>query len=159
MTEPYSREIIDDLQTYLDNHIPITRPMAIRVERATDHQLVIRAPLPPNHNDKGTGFAGSLYSAMVLAGWCFVSARLRREGIDAQVAVTAADIQYLHPVVDGFRAVCRLDEAGLWERFVAKLRKRRNYRIELPIEIENGGGLAVSMTGRYIAWIPREEEW
>lgn len=149
-----TQPIIRELQTYLNEHIPITREMRLHLEHVADGELVMAAPLTPNHNDKGTGFAGSLYSAMVLTGWSFVTAGLKREGLDAQVAVTQADIRYIHPVTTDFRALCKLDDPELWRRFVTKLNKRRNYTIELPITITHDGDLEVAMTASYIAWFP-----
>jgi thioesterase domain-containing protein len=149
---------INTLQTMLRENIPLASPMRLEIAYLTDVELAIRAPLAPNGNDKGTGFAGSLYSAMVLAGWCCLLARTRDEGIDAQVALLSADVRYLKPVTDDFQAACKIPEAPDWARFVTKLKKRKNYEIRLSFEVTVGGEVKAAGTGNYIAWLSRPKE-
>ncbi len=50
----------------------------IIVEAADDDEpVVLRAPLAPNANHKGTAFGGSLYSLAVLTGWAWAHALSR----------------------------------------------------------------------------------
>lgn len=53
----------------------------------TPDKLIIRAPLSANVNDKGTVFAGSIYSAAVLAGWQAVNYSMITRGVTASAAV------------------------------------------------------------------------
>ncbi len=142
-----------DLENYLLAHIPIAAEMKLKIKDFSRSSLVIQAPLTPNINDKGTAFAGSLYSAMVLAGWMYVTARLKSEEIDAEAVATAARIRYLKPVTEDFEAVCRLGAEEDWARFVAKLQKRKNYKIELPVEVSINGSLKATLEGEYHAWM------
>ena len=145
--------MIRELEKYLLKNIPIASQMQVEIVDFSETALSIRAPLAPNINDKGTAFAGSLFSAMVLAGWMYVTARLRTEGIDAEAVAAAANIRYAKPVMDDFTAVCRLPSQGDWERFTAKLKKRKNYKIKLPVEVTVDGGVKASLTGEYHAWM------
>ena len=56
----------DYLQRRIDREIVLAKPMGIIVEAADERALVLRAPLAPNANHKGTAFGGSLYSLAVL---------------------------------------------------------------------------------------------
>jgi thioesterase domain-containing protein len=145
--------VTPQLEQYLLTHIPISAHMQLQIVEFNRSQLAIRAPLLPNTNDKGTAFAGSLYSTMVLAGWMYVTARLKLEEIDAEAVATAAEIRYLKPVTTDFQAVCRLPDETAWSRFVAKLQKRKNYKLHLPVEIAVDGELKTSLTGEYHAWM------
>ena len=127
--------------------------MGLSISAFTDDKLVIRAPFAPNTNDKQTAFAGSLYSAMVLAGWMYVTGRLKKEGLDAEAVASGAEIKYLKPVTSDFEAECRLPEPSDWEKFVTRLQKRKNCKIKLPVTIEAGGELKVQLTGEYHAWM------
>ena len=149
---------INTLQTMLRENIPLSSHMRLEIAFLTDVELAIRAPLTPNANDKGTGFAGSLYSAMVLAGWCYLLAKTRDEGIDAQVALLSAEVRYLKPVTDGFQAACKIPEAADWTRFITKLKKRKNYEIPLSFEVTVGGEIKAAGTGNYIAWLSQPQE-
>jgi thioesterase domain-containing protein len=55
-----------NLQTTADRR-PITRAMQLEIAAWDGESLQIRAPLPPNVNDKGCAFGGSLVSVMTLA--------------------------------------------------------------------------------------------
>ena len=149
--------MMNNAQNLLATQIPITDHMNLDIECVSENEFAIRAPLAPNRNDKGTGFAGSLYSAMVLAGWCFVSTKLKADGLDAQVAVTSSHVDFLHPVTDDFSAVCRLSDPDQWVHFVSKLEKRRNYHISLSVDLICAGDVKATLTGQYIAWFPRKD--
>jgi thioesterase domain-containing protein len=127
--------------------------MQLKIVEFNRSQLSISAPLTPNTNDKGTAFAGSLYSTMVLAGWMYVTARLKMEEIDAEAVATAAEIRYVKPVTRDFEAVCRLKDEADWDRFITKLQKRKNYKILLPVEISAKGELKTTLMGEYHAWM------
>ncbi len=142
-----------DVEQFLLDSIPLASKMQLKVLDFSVHELSIAAPLLPNINDKGTAFAGSLFSAMVLAGWLYVTVRLKQEGIDAEAVASASDIRYLKPVTGDFSAVCRLDDQARWTRFVEKLRKRKNYKINLPVEVVADGETKVLLNGEYHAWM------
>jgi thioesterase domain-containing protein len=141
------------MEQYILDSFPIASHMQLHVVSFDENSLAVQAPLQPNKNDKGTAFAGSLYSTMVLTGWMYISWRLKQEGIDAEVVATAANIQYLKPVVSDFQAVCRLPNAAVWERFTNKLQRRKNYKIHLPVEVSIEGEIKTRLDGEYIAWL------
>jgi len=91
---------------HLRRQIPVTKAMRLRVEFAPPHTARVRAPLAPNRNDKGTAFAGSIFSALVLAPWSLLTALLKERGIEADVMVYRCDVKYLQPVRAGFVAEC-----------------------------------------------------
>ena len=91
--------------------IPLTRHMRVRALRGgggDDACLSLFAPLSPNANIHGTGFAGSLYAAAVLAGWGWVELHARRCAgaplANAAVVVRSASIRYKAPVAADFVA-------------------------------------------------------
>ena len=143
----------DELEQFLLNSIPMASHLQLKVAAFNERELRIQAPLRTNINDKGTAFAGSLFSAAVLAGWLFVTARLKREALDAEAVSSGADIRYIKPVTADFTAVCRLPHAEDWTHFVNKLRKRKNYKITLPVEIEVDGEIKAEFTGDFHAWM------
>jgi hypothetical protein len=51
-------------------------------------------PLKGNRNDKGTLFAGSQYSALVIAGWYHTSQWAHREDLSEQVAIKDSHVSY-----------------------------------------------------------------
>lgn len=142
-----------DLEQFLLDSIPLASHMKLKIVDFNETSLSIFAPLSPNTNDKGTAFAGSLFSAMVLAGWLYVTARLKAEGIDAEAVAAGADIQYVKPVTADYQAVCRLPDPSDWERFVTKLQKRKNYKIKLPVVVTVDGDVKARLNGDYIAWM------
>ncbi len=59
---------LQGIESYLHREIPITAAMGIRVESYNEKELVLTAPLEPNHNHLGTAFGGSLSAIATLAG-------------------------------------------------------------------------------------------
>ncbi len=90
----------------LSRQIPLTGAMRFRIEHHPPHTVRIRAPLAPNRNDKGTAFAGAIYSALVLAPWCLLTKLLSDQGIKADVMVYRSSVRFRQPIRDDFVAEC-----------------------------------------------------
>jgi thioesterase domain-containing protein len=80
--------------------------MGFRITFVPPGTVRIRAPLAANRNDKGTAFAGSIYSALVLAPWCLLTALLKEQGTKADVMVYRSEVQFRKPIHEGFVAKC-----------------------------------------------------
>ena len=84
MMPPATRFGADYLQNLIDREIILAKHMGVVVESADDTSMVLRAPLAPNANHKGTAFGGSLYSIAVLTGWAWVTRCLATRELDAE---------------------------------------------------------------------------
>ncbi|WP_299126110.1 YiiD C-terminal domain-containing protein, partial [uncultured Alcanivorax sp.] len=60
--------------------IPLTRHLDFQLETFDGQSLTLTAPLAPNHNDKGTFFAGSQSALLTLAGWSLTTLLARQAG-------------------------------------------------------------------------------
>ena len=95
--------------------IPIMDAMGLQVLSADERQVTVRIPIAPNKNDKGTLFAGSSYSGLVLAGWTLAMNRARASGFrNPWTAVFDAHVHYAKPIVEDVVAVATfLEEPNL----------------------------------------------
>ncbi|MFP1683290.1 YiiD C-terminal domain-containing protein [Alloalcanivorax sp. C16-1] len=84
---------LDALAERVRAAIPLTRHLAFRFTGFDGATLTLTAPLAPNHNDKGTFFAGSQVALLTLAGWACTT--LLAEALIAETA----DIEGLVDVV------------------------------------------------------------
>ena len=74
------------------------RTLDFRLESGTAGRVVMSVPLAGNRNDKGTMFGGSVYSAMVLAGWLLCIEQARAEAVEGDVVIKDSSIAFLRPV-------------------------------------------------------------
>ncbi len=72
--------------------------------------IQVAAPLEPNINIHGTGFAGSIYSVGVLTGWTLCTHILDELGIEAELVVARAEIHYRAPVSGDLECSCACSE-------------------------------------------------
>jgi thioesterase domain-containing protein len=149
------KEKIYKLQERLNRNIPITKSMGVEILKFDDSGLVINAPLHLNKNDKGTAFAGSLYSVAVLTGWAYISEKLKEEGLDVEVAVYSSSITYLNPVTADFKAVCNVLCNDAWVNFRERVKKKSNGKISLSVDIIHNEEIKVSFKGEYYAWLKK----
>ncbi len=149
------KEKINSIQAKLTENIPITKSMGLEIIKFDDTGMLISAPLHLNRNDKGTAFAGSLFSVAVLTGWACVSQKLTDEGIDAEVAVYSSNITYHKPVISDFTAVCNLSFGEEWVKFRDRVKKKSNGRIVLTVDITHNDERRVSFRGEYYAWLKK----
>ena len=146
---------LDDLERKLREEIPLARAMDLRVADYDGQALTLAAPLPPNINDKGCAFGGSLASLMTLAGWGLVRLQLQARGSDADVYVADSSIRYLAPVWGDFGAIARPVEGESFDAFFETLLARGRARIGIVCEVPlPDGTAAASLAARFVAIDP-----
>lgn len=141
------------LNSFLFSGIPIAGAMGLKVISYGAEGLTLSAPLGPNRNDKGTAFAGSIYSAAVLAGWGLVTLGLREAGLDASVVVRDAEIRYLAPIAAPFTSSCASPKTFEWKEFLNRLESKKMGKITLAVEVTQETGKAAVFEGLYAAFL------
>lgn len=142
---------IHDIEAFLHAQIPITLAMGVRVESLEEDQLVLTAPLAPNHNHLGTAFGGSLAAMATLAGYAFLWLELGDR--EAHVVIAESTLSYRQPVTGSIRALCRRPEAAALAAFKAAYAQNGKGRIclRVTVEAEAVGAPAVEFHGTYVA--------
>jgi len=136
--------------SWLHQAIPLTAAMQIDEIEYSGGQLILGAPLEPNLNDKGTGFAGSIASIATLSGWCLLTLWLKERGIAADVMIAKSEQRYLAPVTDRLKAVATLPDDSVVEQFWQRFQEKQ--RARLPISVAIGDEKVVfELQGDYAA--------
>lgn len=152
MASPDLQTAAQALVRFIHDGIPLARAMALRLDDYDGETLALAAPLPPNVNDKGCAFGGSLVSLMTLTGWGLVELALRRRGEDCDVFVGESSVRYLSPLWGDFRAEARLADNADWTSFFDTLAARGKARIEVDCRIPGSDGQpAATLTARFVA--------
>ena len=122
------------LQAKIHRTIPLSAAMGYEIVELDEARIVVEAPLQPNINIHGTGFAGSLYSLGVLSAWALCNHVIDDAGLDAELVVADAAIRYRAPVRGRIRCCCRLNSNQI-QGFVSGLRARGRARIQVEVDI------------------------
>jgi thioesterase domain-containing protein len=144
----------DHWQRFIDANIALTRAMQVRVRVAQAGQVRLEAPLAPNRNDKGTGFAGSLGTLATLAGWLLAQINATEAAEGAITVISEGTTSFLRPVTGDFIAECRLDDEKQRTDFRAAITAGRKGRLDLTVTVSQGDARALHFSGRYVAWLP-----
>jgi thioesterase domain-containing protein len=142
------------LQRRIVGEFALARHIGVEVERADDSGVVLRAPLAPNANDKGTAFGGSLYSLSVLSGWAWVTRYLAARDMPADTVIQESSMRFLVPVRGAFLASAAAPGAAHVDKFQKMLHRAGRGRIRLTVEIHEGGRLATLFEGVFAAVWP-----
>ena len=145
MSDPFG------LETYLYQHIPLSKHLGVRVQHADIESVRLVAPLEPNLNHRMTGFGGSISAVAILAGWSLLWCRLRERTGGHNIVIQRNSIDYLAPVTADFTASCIAPSAAHWKRFERAFEQRGRSRIELDVEVRVADTLAATFTGRFVA--------
>lgn len=144
MTAP---ERLRETENFLHEKIPLTRAMEVRVASEDERQLTLTAPLAANHNHLGTAFGGSLAALAMLTGYALLWLELGDR--DAHIVISESSLKFRRPVRGELRATCRRP-AGL-SAFRETFTAQGKARLELEIEIQAEGEVAVVFRGTYVA--------
>jgi thioesterase domain-containing protein len=138
----------EELQDLIRSNIPLSQEMQFSICHLDKSSIQVNAPLEPNVNIHGTGFAGSLYSLSVLTGWAMCFHLLNEAKIDASLVVSKAEIRYLKPVTGEIECYCEVTEA-IKADFYQTLNAKGKSRLNLDIRI--GDTPQAVLSARYVA--------
>jgi thioesterase domain-containing protein len=122
------------LQEKIHRTIPLSRALAYRIVELGSNHITVEAPLEPNVNIHGTGFAGSIYSLGMLSAWALGSHIIDLAGQAAALVVAEASIRYRAPIRETIRCRCVLD-SNQTEGFVTQLSTKGKARMDARVEI------------------------
>jgi thioesterase domain-containing protein len=145
----------DYLQNLIDREIMLAKPMGIIVELADESAVILRAPLAPNSNHKGTAFGGSLYSLAVLTGWAWITRFLATRQFDAEAVIQESNMRFLVPVHGEMRACIEIPTAADIDKFQKMLVRADRGRIRLQVNMHQGSTLATVFDGLFAAAMRR----
>lgn len=138
-------------EDYLHRELPISRFMQVSVQEVSQQKVLLCAPLPPNKNDKNTGFGGSLASLLFMAGWGWLFNTLKRLQLDADIVVQDSEIRYQRPTTGDLLACCEQPSSEEFNSFLQRLRQKGVARITLKSWIGQASEPKVQMIGRFVA--------
>jgi thioesterase domain-containing protein len=141
-----------ELETYLHEHIPLSRAMAVHVVSVANNQVVLGAPLAPNINHRDTIFGGSAAAVATLAAWSLLHLRLTAAGLPSRIVIQHSVMDYLAPMATDFTARATLVSSADWDGFIRLLTRRGRARITLQAELiceEQKGGM---LLGDFVAF-------
>ena len=139
------------LQSRIDKEIVLSKPMGVIVESASDSRLILRAPLAPNANHKGTAFGGSLYAVAVLTGWAWMTRYLVSREFDADAVIQESSMRFIRPVRGEMRASIEIPTGSAVDKFHKTLLRARRGRINLRVNMHCGQNLAAVFEGLFAA--------
>ena len=135
-----------ELQAKIRSTIPLSDAMQFEIVELDDNSIHVHAPLSPNVNIHGTGFAGSIYSLAVLTGWAMCMHILTSENIDGDLVVRKAEIKYRSAVIGDIDCRCVIDEA-VRKSFIERIASSGKAKVELEVVV--GGEANAVLSGTY----------
>jgi len=88
------------IQNKIRETIPLSNSMKFSISTLEPDSIVVSAPLSENFNIHGTGFAGSIYSTGILAGWALCYYNMELFQMSGDLVVGKAEIIYKSPLTD-----------------------------------------------------------
>jgi thioesterase domain-containing protein len=141
----------DELQSYLHNHIPLTRAMQVSVVSVEPESVLLSAPLAPNINHRDTVFGGSAATLATLAAWCLVHTRLLAAGKPSRLVIQRNTMSYDQPIAGDFTARAVIPRPETWEPFMRLLERKGRARIAVSSELLFDGHVVGRFEGDFVA--------
>lgn len=129
----------DEITRYLNDHIPATAALAIRVTSFDGAAVTTVAPLAANVNHRDTMFGGSLATIGIVSGWSLIWAALQTEGIPNRLVIQKSETEFLRPATDDVEATTEPLAHLTFDRFCHGLRRKGRARIQVRTAISCKG--------------------
>lgn len=143
---------LKDLEQKIRAAIPLSDAMQFSIDRLDLDEILVSAPLEPNVNIHGTGFAGSIYAVAVLSGWALCRHIMETLEMDGDLVVAKGEIAYRAPITSAMECICRVDTEAR-ENFVKGFTQLGKGKLELKIEVGDRPHAILQAT--YIALSPK----
>ncbi|PNE02217.1 hypothetical protein A15D_02186 [Alcanivorax sp. MD8A] len=140
---------LDALADQVRDAIPLTRHLYFRFEQFDGDQLRVSAPLAPNHNDKGTFFAGSQAALLALSGWGLTTLLAQQAGHPADVVAVETQLKYTLPLHSDMQITVTTEQRPRFEERLA-LRGKASLAIR-AVGKDLQGQTVCEFTGIYLA--------
>ena len=121
----------------LDAIEPLTS-LGIQLISVKDDQVCFVVPVDGNKNDKGTVFAGSQYSGLVICGWYLASQWAHKQGLGEKVAIKDCHVRYPLPAITDITVTASFLETP-------DIRPSGHYRALIHVEGKNTQGSITSV--------------
>ena len=141
-----------ELETYLHDHIPLSRAMAVRVVSIADGKVILGAPLGPNINHRDTVFGGSASALAILSAWSLLHLRLLAAGQPSRLVIQRNSMDYLAPIAGDFTATATIGAETNWDGFLRMLTRKGIARITVGAELNYEGAIAGRLSGEFVAF-------
>ena len=135
---------IATLNDLIQKTIPLSRALQFNIVELSPDRIETYAPLQPNLNLHGTGFAGSQYSLAMLTAWALLTHILAIHNIDADVVAADASIRYKSPLSTDIVCKSCVDESEVAGLLVALDRKGRA-RLPLNVKVNDAASMQANM--------------
>jgi thioesterase domain-containing protein len=139
------------MESFMREHIPLAEVMDVEIAHLDNYGIRLRLPLQPSINDKGSAFGGALSSALLLAGWGLVSARVNRLTVDYDVVIHTMQLQFNQPIYTDFTVTARFAEGADVLHFEQALAQRGKARIAVLAEARIERAVATQMQASFVA--------
>ncbi|MGH9887444.1 MAG: thioesterase domain-containing protein [bacterium] len=140
-----------ELESYLHEHIPISRAMQVAVIELTPDTVVLSAPLAPNINHRETVFGGSASAVAILAAWSLLHTRLASAGLSGRLVIQRNTMSYDLPIAGAFSARASIDDPLAWDSFTRTLERKGRARVNVNSILEHDGRIAARFEGAFVA--------
>lgn len=146
--------VLRELAERVREAIPLTTSLSFEYRDFDGGTLTLTAPLEPNHNDKGTFFAGSQAALVTLAGWSLTTLLADAAGLPSDVVAVESELRYILPLRDDLLLRAHADDEQQ-TRFRDRLTRRR--RAALTVTVTGwapNGDTVCEFRGVYLARRP-----
>ncbi len=138
--------ILEKLNNYLMESIPLAKFTGLEAISYQNRELELTMPLHNNDNDKGTGFAGSIYSAAVLGGWSSLWIICEEAGLSCDIAIFKSSSRFLRPVTDQYTITCKFNDA---DKILDEYNKNQRVNCRAKVIITSKGKICSTYTGEF----------
>lgn len=142
-------DLLRDTERFLHEQIPLTQAMGVKIESYDGRQLVVTAPLEPNHNHLGTAFGGSLSALTTLTGYAMLWLQLGDRS--AHIVIRESNIRYKRPVRGMLRAVCERPDEDSLQAFKTAFQSTGKAHLKLQVQVVHSEQICVLFEGDFVA--------
>ena len=118
-----------EFQIFLNNSIPLTKQMGLKLKTFNQDELTLTSPLAPNINDKGSVFGGSSSALQIIGAWSLIKLNCLKNEILADIVIYKNETVWNKALYEKIKIVSKFQNNLDFEKIKNELTKKNNVKI------------------------------
>jgi thioesterase domain-containing protein len=150
----------ENLQTYMEENIPLMKNAGLIIEEINDDLVKISGLIADNKNHHNTVFGGSISVALILAGWIKVLHIMKQEDPESSIVICSQNTEYLKPVKGDFIGIATSPDSSTLGTFLKSYTSRGKGKLEIQAGLYEKGSeeICAEFKGTFFIKAPAEPE-
>ena len=140
----------EEAQLYIENNIPMSKKMGMKIIELSEESVRIGMPFAPNINHQGSVFGGSIGSLFFVTCWAYVQLLIADYFPHPKIVGRQGASVFYAPITSDFQSNLIIPEKNEVNRFLIEFNQKGKAKLTTRAIINYEGKIAADFKGEFV---------